>query len=96
MAITVLGSDSSANGDWQIDYDTVGLTIGHTCTSDDPNAQLTLMVTVVQTQATFTKDVTGDLNQGRVVDFSGVPNNLIPAHVKGQVYPVTFGGSWTP
>lgn len=93
MAITVLGSDSSADGTWQIDYDTVGLTIGHTVTQGTASG-LTLTVIRVSNQAQFSKDVTADFGKGRVVDLSNVSNSEIPAHVKGQPYPFLFSGTW--
>jgi hypothetical protein len=96
MAITVLARDVSALGTWQIDYDTVGLTVGHTVTTTDPAATLTLTVTRVSDQATFTKDVSGDFGNGRVVDLANVPNSEVPPHVKGTVYPFLFAGTWTP
>lgn len=104
MAIQVLGSDTSANGFWQIDYDNTAHTIGHTCTSSDPNARLTLRVTQIDTTTgdplagglDVTKDVTADLNQGRVVDASNIPPSKVPVPTKGTIYPFTFAGFWTP
>jgi citrate lyase alpha subunit len=93
MAIVILGASSSADGFWQIDYDTVGLTVGHTCTRTGTKG-LTLTVTRVSNQAQFTKDVTADMGLGRVVDLSGVQNSEVPTHVKGQVYPFDFAGTW--
>jgi hypothetical protein len=99
MAIQVLGHDLSAQGEWQIDYDTVGLTVGHTCTSP---GGFGLILTVQQVNTTtgnpigqpFTKDVTADLNQGRVVDLTGIQNSQVPQPVKGHIYPFTFSGTW--
>jgi hypothetical protein len=96
MAITVLARDVSALGSWQVDYDDVGLTVGHTCDTTDPNAKLTLTVIRVSNQATFTKDVSADFGKGRIVDLSNVPNSEVPPHVKGTVYPFLFSGTWTP
>lgn len=98
MAIQVLGSSTNSNGteecDWQIDYDSTSQTIGHTCTGQA--SSLILSVTIVATQQTFHKDVTADLNKGRIVDFTGIPANQVPQPVKGQQYPVTFSDAWTP
>jgi YD repeat-containing protein len=93
MAIVVLAHDLSADGEWQVDYDTVGLTVGHTVTQGTASG-LTLTVIRVSDQAQFTKDVTADFGKGRVVDLSNVPNSEIPAHVKGQPYPFLFNGTW--
>lgn len=93
MAITILGASQSADGTWQIDYDDIALTVGHTCTQGTASG-LTLTVTRVSSGAHFTKDVTGDFGQGRIVDLSGVPNSEVPPHVKGHVYPFLFEGDW--
>lgn len=93
MAIVVLGQASSADGTWQIDYDTARLTVGHTCTRTGTKG---LILTVIRRsdQATFTKDVTADMGKGRVVDLSNVPNSEVPPLVKGTVYPFDFSGTW--
>lgn len=105
MAITVLGSDSSADGTWQIDYDNVGLTLGHTVTQGTAT-RLVLRVTEIDTAPgqnqgqplagglDVTRDVTADFGKGRIVDRSNVPNSRVPVHVKGEFYPYTFGGTW--
>lgn len=99
MATVILGLDFSAQGTWQIDYDDVGLTVGHTCTSPGGYG-LVLTVQQVNTHngnligQPFTKDVTADLNQGRVVDLTGIANTAVPVHVKGDIYPFDFAGTW--
>lgn len=94
MAITVLAHDFSALGTWQLDYDSVALTVGHTCVSTG-GSKLVLTVIRVSDQGTFTKDVSADFGKGRVVDLSNVPNSEVPVHVKGQPYPFLFSGTWT-
>lgn len=94
MAIQVLGEADSSDGTWQVWYDDVNLTVGHTCTSGTKH-HLSLSVTRVSNQQTFTKDVSADLDQGPVVDISNVKNNEVPAHVKGQPYPFLFSGVWS-
>lgn len=102
MALRILADDQSALGEWQVWYDDVALTVGHTCTSTDPTAHLTLTVQQVNTTTgqptghSFSKDVTGDLNQGPVVDFTNVANSAVPPVVKGTIYPFTFTAAWTP
>jgi hypothetical protein len=101
MAITVLGSDFSALGTWQLDYDDVTKTVGHTCQSTG-GTSLVITVTEVDTTTgqptgvSFHKDISADSGQGRVVDLSNVPNSRVPVHVKGQIYPYDFDGSWQP
>lgn len=94
MTIVVLGHDESADGTWQIDYDDASQTLAHTCTSGD-KTHLQLRVTIEATQQTRTEDVSADLDQGRTVDFSNIAPSRIPPFVKGQPYPVTFGGTWS-
>lgn len=93
MAITILGADQSADGTWQIDYDDVALNVGHTVTQGTASG-LSLTVIRVSDQATFTKNVTGDFGKGRIVDLPSVPNSEVPPHVKGQLYPFNFSGTW--
>lgn len=99
MAIQVLATDTSPQGFWQLDYDDVGLTVGHTVTSP---GGFGLILTVQQVNTNngnpigqpITKDVTADIGHGRVVDLSGVQNSQVPPHVKGAIYPFDFAGTW--
>lgn len=106
MAIRILGHDISAQGEWTVDYDDVGLTIGHTVI---PGTKSHLIITITEIDTnqasptyeqplpgglTVTKDVSNDMNKGRVIDANNVPNSKVPLHVKGQVYPYDFDSRW--
>lgn len=96
MAIHILARDFSAEGTWQVDYDDVAHTVGHTCDTSSDTATLVLTVIRVSDQASFTKDVSGDFGRGRIVDLAGVPTSEVPPIVKGVPSPFLFSGTWTP
>lgn len=98
MATQILGRGFSSNGsstvNWQVDYDTVGQTIGHTCTGQA--SQLIIVVTLIAdpNNPVISKNVTPDLGKGRVVDRSNVPQSAIPVVAKGQAAPYTISANW--
>lgn len=97
MAIQILGSGSFNSDEcaWQVDYDSVAQTIGHTVTGQ--TSHMTITATLTSTGQTFTKDVTKDANTGRVIDISNVPASAIPAPgPRGSAPPVTWTVSWSP
>lgn len=106
--MAVLGSGTSGNATWAVDYDPASQTVGITCTGT-ANA-LFVDVTITATGKTFSLDCLhgaagNTLNAGRVVlagpgsvlgQSTPVPQSAIPVLVKGQARPYTFDSSGAP
>lgn len=80
MAVTVLGegTDDDGAGDtfrWQVDYDSVGETIGTTLVTTGTDSEALLIVKIPSLSKTYTLDCRPFLNQGRVV--LGGPGSVI-------------------